>query len=130
MLTRQSAAVALCLGLLFVAGSVAPAVAHHGWSWAESEPFELQGRIERISMAPPHPILHVKAADGVIWQVDLGNPNQTARSGFTGETAKPGDAIQVLGNRSLDKKANHMKAVRIIIAGKNYDMYPERIRQP
>jgi hypothetical protein len=105
----------------------APVLAHHGWSWAEGEQTELSGTIESISMAPPHPMLKVKAADGVIWQVDLGNPNQTARSGFTGDTAKPGDAIKVLGNRSLDESAMHMKAVRITIAGTNYDMYPERI---
>jgi hypothetical protein len=29
------------------------------------------------AMAPPHPTLRVKAADGVTWQVDLGNPSQT-----------------------------------------------------
>ncbi len=117
-----AAALALMLG-----SSLAPALAHHGWSWAEGEKTTLQGTIKTISMAPPHPMLHVTAADGRVWQVDLGNPNQTANSGFTGNTAKPGDAITVLGNRSQDRAKAHMKAVRITIAGKNYDMYPERI---
>jgi len=103
------------------------AFAHHGWSWAEEEQTELTGTIESISMSPPHPVLKVKAADG-IWQVDLGNPNQTARSGFTGESAKPGDSIVVLGNRSLEKDKKHMKAVRITVRGKHFDMYPERIK--
>ncbi len=111
-----------------VAGIAGQAFAHHGWSWADGEQTELKGTIHTISMAPPHPILHVKAEDGVIWQVDLGNPSQTARSGFTGDTAKPGDAITVLGNRSTDKSEKHMKAVRITLAGKNYDIYPDRIR--
>ena len=79
-------------------------------------------------MAPPHPSLQVKAADGVVWLVDLGNPNQTERSGFAATSGKAGDAIVVLGNRHKDKTKMHMKAVRITIAGKNYDMYPERIR--
>jgi hypothetical protein len=105
-----------------------PVLAHHGWAWAEGEQMELKGTIRTISMAPPHPMLMVTAADGKEWQVDLGNPNQTARSGFTGDTAKPGDAITALGNRHLDKSKAHLKAVRIVIAGKNYDMYPERIR--
>ncbi|MDF2620578.1 MAG: hypothetical protein K0S00_3237 [Xanthobacteraceae bacterium] len=105
----------------------APALAHHGWSWAESEQMTLQGTIKTISMAPPHPVLHVTAKDGVLWQVDLGNPRQTADSGFTGDTAKPGDAVTVLGNRNRDSTKPHMKAVRITLAGKNYDMYPERI---
>nr|WP_246105194.1 DUF6152 family protein [Rhodoligotrophos appendicifer] len=106
----------------------APALAHHGWSWAEEQQTVLEGTIKEISMAPPHPSLRVTAADGVVWQVDLGNPRQTERSKFTADTAKPGDAITVLGNKNQDKSKMHMKAVRITIAGKNYDLYPERIK--
>ncbi|WP_240476649.1 DUF6152 family protein [Geminicoccus roseus] len=119
------------LGLL-AAATIAlaslPALAHHGWSWAESEQMTLEGTIQSISMAPPHPVLQVMSSDGVLWQVDLGNPRQTERSGFTGDTAAPGDAITVLGNRSSDPDDMHMKAVRITIDGQNYDMYPERIQ--
>lgn len=118
------------LQLALGAGAAAlslPAAAHHGWSWAEGEQSTLTGTVETISMAPPHPSLQVKAGD-VVWLVDLGNPNQTERSGFTAASAKPGDAIVVLGNRHKDKSKMHMKAVRITIAGKNFDMYPERIR--
>ena len=104
-----------------------PALAHHGWDWAVAEQSELKGTIQKISMAPPHPSLTVKAADGKTWQIDLSNPGQTERSGFTGTSAKPGDAIVVLGNRHKDKSRMLMKAVRITIGGKNYDMYPERI---
>lgn len=122
--TRQRIA-AFGVGMLLAAA--APALAHHGWSWANSQKMTLQGTIKTISMAPPHPTLHVTAQDGTVWQVDLGNPRQTAASGFTGDTAKPGDAVTVLGNRNLDSAKAHMKAVRITIAGRNYDMYPERI---
>ena len=41
---------------------------------------------------------------------------------------KPGDAIVVLGNRHQDKTKMLMKAVRITVAGKTYDLYPERIK--
>ena len=78
-------------------------------------------------MSPPHPVLKVKAADG-IWQVDLGNPSQTA-SGFTGESAKAGDTIVVFGNRSLEKDKKHMKAVRITVRERQFDIYPERIKK-
>ncbi|MBX6393601.1 MAG: hypothetical protein IRY96_09005 [Burkholderiales bacterium] len=105
------------------------AFAHHGWSWAEEEQSTLEGTIESVSMAPPHPTLRVKAADGRVWQVDLGNPYQTERSGFRGDTAKPGDRVTVLGNRTKEPNKPHMKAVRITIDGKHYDMYPERIRE-
>lgn len=116
----------LALGL--AAAFAAPALAHHGWAWAEGEQMTLEGTIDRISMAPPHPMLMVKAADGTVWQVDLGNPSQTQRSGFRADTAKVGDALTALGNRHRDKDKAHMKAVRITVAGQNYDMYPERIR--
>lgn len=119
--------------LLLAAGAAAslapPADAHHGWSWAVDEQSELQGAIVSISMAPPHPTLQVRAADGVVWQVELGNPSLTERSGFTGTTARIGDAVTVLGNRHKDKSRMHMKAVRITVAGKNFDMYPERIKK-
>lgn len=104
------------------------ALAHHGWNWAEEEQTTLTGTITSISMDPPHPTLRVKADDGV-WQVDLGNPNQTDRSGFKAESAKVGDPIVVLGNRSLEKNKKHMKAVRITVRDKQFDMYPERIKQ-
>jgi hypothetical protein len=102
--------------------------AHHGWSWAEEEQTQLRGIIESVSMSPPHPVLKVKAADGT-WQVDLGNPSQTERSGFTAESAKAGDKIVVLGNRSLEKDKKHMKAVRITVRERQFDMYPERIKK-
>lgn len=103
--------------------------AHHGWAWAEDEQSELIGTITEISMSPPHPALRVKAQDGRLWQVDLGNPNQTQRSGFTGDTAEVGDDITVLGNRTKKPNEAHIKAVRITVGGKQYDMYPERIEE-
>ena len=111
-----------------VAAASLPALAHHGWNWAEDQQSELKGTVKSVSMAPPHPSLKVTAADGKEWLIDLANPNQTERSGFTAASAKAGDAITVLGNRSKDKSQLWMKAVRIIVAGKTYDLYPERIK--
>ena len=120
---------ALQLTLSGVAAATSlPALAHHGWSWAVDEQSELKGTVKSVSMAPPHPSLQVMAEDGKQWLVDLANPNQTERSGFTAASAKAGDAIVVLGNRSKDKTQLWMKAVRITVAGKTYDLYPERIK--
>lgn len=105
----------------------APALAHHGWSWAEEKQSILIGTIKSISMDPPHPSLVVTGQDGIDWQIELGNPGKTERAGFTADSAKPGDSIAILGNRSRDPDEKLMKAVRITIDGRNYDMYPERI---
>ena len=111
-----------------IAGTSLPALAHHGWNWAEDQQSELKGTVKTVSMAPPHPSLKIAAADGKEWLIDLANPNQTERSGFTAASAKAGDAIVVLGNRAKDKSQLWMKAVRITVAGKTYDLYPERIK--
>lgn len=103
------------------------AAAHHGWSWAEADQIELKGTIRSISFAPPHPSMEVEAEDGV-WRVELGNPNQTKRSGFVEGEAEAGDAIIALGNRSMDTNEKRLKAVRITVGDKTYDIYPERIQ--
>lgn len=104
------------------------ALAHHGWAWAEEEQSTLTGKIQSVSMSAPHPTVQVTDAAGATWQIDLGNPSQTERSGFTAESGKTGDAITVLGNRNRDRARNHMKAVRISVGGRNFDLYPERIK--
>ncbi|AIC26347.1 MULTISPECIES: DUF6152 family protein [Rhizobium] len=104
------------------------AAAHHGWSWAEADQIELRGTIEKISMGGPHPTLDVATADDGVWRVELGNPRQTERSGFVEGVAKPGDQVIALGNRSQDRSEKRMKAVRITIGDKRYDIYPDRIR--
>ncbi|MGJ7040424.1 hypothetical protein J2Y63_003689 [Shinella sp. BE166] len=103
------------------------AFAHHGWTWAEEKQTELTGTIRTVMIAPPHPALEVETASDGVWKVELGNPRQTERSGFVEGSAKPGDEIVVLGNRSLDQSEKRMKAVRITVAGKVFDIYPERI---
>ncbi|MFL0693647.1 MAG: DUF6152 family protein [Agrobacterium tumefaciens] len=110
-------------GATLVAGA---AMAHHGWSWAEADQIDLTGRITAISFAPPHPTLELDTAEGP-WRIELGNPNQTQHSGFVEGVAEIGDEITVRGNRSLDPDEKRLKAVRVIVEGKNYDIYPNRI---
>jgi hypothetical protein len=121
----------LLAGLALSALSAVPlaAMAHHGWSWAESEQMTLQGTVEQVQVAPPHPTLRVRANDGV-WVVELGNPTQTKEAGFVEGSAKPGDTITAIGNRDQDAGAKRMKAVQIMVGGKTYDIYPSRIKKP
>lgn len=105
------------------------AFAHHGWSWAEADQIELTGTVRKLVISPPHPTIDLTASDGVAWHIELGNPRQTERSGFDAESAKPGDTITVLGNRSQDPDEKRLKAVRVTVGDTVYDIYPERINK-
>ena len=115
-------------GGLFTLLVISGASAHHGWSWAEADQFELKGVIRAVYVGPPHPTLDVESASDGLWRIELANPRQTERAGFKQDTAKIGDEIVALGNRSSDTSEKRMKAVRITVNGKTFDIYPERIK--
>jgi hypothetical protein len=125
---HKSAWRTLLTGSLFAATLfTGAALAHHGWDWAESGQVELTGTIREVYIGPPHPTLQVETDDG-LWTVELGNPTQTANSGFVEGVAEVGDTIVALGNRSLDPNEQRMKAVRVEVGGETYDIYPDRIQ--
>ncbi|MCW8088173.1 DUF6152 family protein [Sabulicella glaciei] len=101
--------------------------AHHGWNWAEGEQVELAGTIRQVTIAPPHPTLQIETPDDGVWTVELGNPSLTRRSGFVEGVASPGDRVVALGNRSRNRGERRMKAVRITVGERRFDIYPERI---
>jgi hypothetical protein len=113
----------LAIGL---AMPVLPALAHHGWAWTEEAFFELTGTVKAVFVGNPHATLDLEV-DGVVWRVELAPPGPTMAAGFTEDTVKPGDEVVALGNRSLDPNEKRMKAVRITVGGKAYDIYPARV---
>lgn len=119
-----AALIALPLGALAVPVA---AIAHHGFSWAGEEIITLTGTVEEVRMAPPHPTLMVRDGDGTLWTVELSNPRDTARSGFDADSASAGDEVTAWGNRSRDMDEDRMKAIRVTVGGRTYDIYPDRI---
>ncbi|MXP65136.1 hypothetical protein E0493_17455 [Roseomonas sp. M0104] len=115
-------------GLLAALLSGPAARAHHGWSWAEDEQVTLTGTVREVYIGQPHPTLRVETPGDGLWLVELGNPRQTERSGFVEGSAKPGDRVTVLGNRSRQAGERRMKAVRLTLGERRYDIYPERIQ--
>ncbi|MCR5857175.1 DUF6152 family protein [Mesorhizobium sp. J428] len=113
-------------GTIMLMFSGSAAFAHHGWSWTQDGFFELTGRIVSIYYGNPHPVLDVEV-DGQVWKVDLATPAATTRAGFLENTAKIGDDVTAVGNRSRDETRHWMKAVRISVGGKTYDVYPSRV---
>lgn len=103
------------------------AAAHHGWSWAEEAQTELRGMVREVYVGQPHPTLRVETTEG-LWLVELGNPRQTERAGFVADSAAPGDPLVAIGNRSRTASEQRMKAVRLTVRDRTYDIYPERIQ--
>lgn len=102
-----------------------PALAHHGWRWAEDGQFELTGLIREIYIGPPHGILEVDV-EGEMWRVELGPPARMRGAGLEEGKLRAGQEVLASGHRSKDHSENRMKAERITVAGVVYDMYPNR----
>ena len=113
-------------GIALWVGAAGVAMAHHGWSWTEDGFFELEGVITDIYLGNPHATLDVNV-EGEIWRVELAPPSATAAAGFTEEAATVGDEVTAVGNRSRDDVETRMKAVRLTVNGKTFDIYPNRV---
>ena len=123
-LTRRLALAGTAAALL-----ASTAYAHLGWAWAEEETFTLTGAVEEIYLGHPHARLRIKAEEGN-WDVDLAPPIRTRRAGFDGNTARVGDQVTAIGNRSRDHNQLWMKAATIELNAMRYDVYPDRVQRP
>jgi hypothetical protein len=112
-------------GLLTVAATGA-ASAHHGWTWAEGSDFQITGTIVSAKLGNPHGILRMNVK-GEQWTVEVGQPWRNARAGLKDSMLVKGVEATILGNRAKDPKLRVVKAARVTIKGKHYDLYPERL---
>ena len=112
---------ALILGL----GPIAPIAAHHGWGWATGEEFELAGTVKSVRHGNPHGVMLLATRAGE-WTVEIGQPWRNDQAGLTPQLLRPGTRLLVHGHRSARKGERLMKAERIVIAGKSYNLYPDR----
>lgn len=120
--TRRTAAL---LVSVLAAGAALPALGHHGWSWTESGFFQIEGIVAEVYFGNPHPTIDLDV-EGEIWRIELAPPAATSRAGLTEDLLTAGDEIIAIGNRSADPDERRMKAVRVVVDGTNYDVYPAR----
>jgi hypothetical protein len=104
---------------------IAPLAAHHGWGWATGEEFELAGTVKSVRHGNPHGEMRLVTRWGE-WTVEIGQPWRNQQAGLTTQRLRPGTRLLVHGHRSARKGERLMKAERIVIAGKSYNLYPDR----
>ena len=125
MKTRRLLASAIALGALCAA---APAMAHHGWAGQSDSLIDVSGKVHKVvSLAGPHATMEI-ISNGQVWEVTLAPPARTESAGLTPTTLKVGDLVTIRGNRSSDPKRFEIKTVRVSSTGKNFDIYPYRIK--
>ena len=117
---------ALALGLCI--GTLAPhgASAHHGWGWTSGENIELTGTIVALQLGNPHGRVTLMAADGVKWNLEVGQPWRNQRAGLKDGDLAEGVKITVSGEPSADPNEKRLKVERLWIDGVKYELYPER----
>lgn len=101
------------------------AIAHHGWGWATDEEFEITGTITKVRLGNPHGEVTLDV-NGEQWLVEVGQPWRNERAGLDTELLSVGRLITVHGHRSARKSELLVKAERLVINGKNYNLYPDR----
>jgi hypothetical protein len=116
----------LVVGVLLLGlAPVAPLAAHHGWGWATDQEFQLAGTVKRVRHGNPHGemVLATRSGD---WTVEIGQPWRNEQAGLRPDLLRAGTRLLVHGHRSARKSERLMKAERIVIAGKSYNLYPDR----
>ncbi len=126
MLPRRPLAARLGLLAAGLAGGAAPAFAHHGWGGYGAEEFSLTGTVQSANLGGPHGVVKVRDDAGRVWDVVLGPPRNQSRAGLTEAELPAGAAVAAFGHRHLDPNRLEMKTERLRVAGRVFDIYPDR----
>jgi len=94
-----------------------PSLAHHGFAAYSNESRTVQATMTEFRFVNPHVQLYfdITNADGEVehWQAELTAPNKLARGGWTKNTLKPGDQLQISGE--VARNGGHSIRIREII---------------
>lgn len=99
--------------------------AHHGWSWTTGRNIEIAGKVVKAELGNPHGVLVIDVK-GARWTVEIGQPWRNERAGLKDRDLGPGVSLRIAGEPSTNPKARLMKAERIFIGERRFDLYPER----
>ena len=90
-------ALALGLGLLAWGSS---ALAHHSYAiFDETRIIKIDGKVDKFLWASPHSWIDLRVGEGggagVVWPIECAGPSVFVRLGWTKETIRPGDRLQI-----------------------------------
>ena len=113
---------------LALALTAPPASGHHGWGGQSGDVFELTGTLQTaVSLSGPHATMRIVDKGGQVWDITLASPAATERAGLKEGIIPVGAPVTIRGKRSSDPKRFEVKTERVTYAGKNYDVYPDRL---
>lgn len=86
-----------------------PGLAHHSFSaeYDRGKPIKLTGTVTKVEWMNPHARFYLDVKDestGKVtnWEFELGSPNGLMRQGWTRNSLKEGEVVQVQGSRAKD----------------------------
>src|SRR5664279_1507110 len=105
MKSKIVAVIVAGLGLLLWS---VPMLAHHSFAaeYDSAKPITLTGTVTNVEWMNPHARFYIDVKDekGEVsnWELELGSPNGLMRQGWTRNSMKIGDSIQVGGSLAKD----------------------------
>jgi hypothetical protein len=109
---------AICLA---VAGRAV--VAHHSFAaeFDANKPFKMTGTVTKVEWMNPHTFFYIDVVDEKTkqkanWGMEMGSPNILMRNGWTRNTMKVGDVVNVEG--SLAKDGSNTGNARSVVLAK------------
>lgn len=131
---KAQLAFAAALAVVLAAG--APAAAHHsfGAEFDSESPFEFRGVVTKIEWLNPHVFFYIdvegQGGDVVNWAIEMGSPNGLMRRGWTRNSLRIGNVVEVEGSLARDgsAKGNARSVIladgRQLFAGSSQDETP------
>ena len=78
-----------------------------------------------MRLGNPHGEVTVNSK-GEKWIIEVGQPWRNDQAGLSAKLLSKGQVVTAHGHRSAKKGERLMKAERLVINGKNYNLYPDR----